>query len=316
MRQPFAIRALWGLTAALAAVALVSMSSGCGPSQAPPASLRAMTAPFPGPGDFAGGFDPASRRAADGGQSTYEGALFVAMLDSRLVAAVLPAGLELATPLTATTQHPVILLVGNQRDPRELRGGVTYPIPLANDYREAMLLVPFVVRTSANQRWHTYVVRMYLDDYGPIVIGNTIFGYEKEHATLTESGAFPNVGTDVRDAQSRIGLVFHSDVRVTGAWQASASATGVPRWADLRTIFEMPIVGTLPRVGFVCSYWEWYFASTEVAPATSSFRFVQPFRPAMSDWVALGTLTNAPDGALAMRGLRWRLAMWPPGCEF
>lgn len=313
MKKPMAGRALLWLLLALVAAALAMMLSGWPPKLPPPASLR-VVAPFPGPKDFAGGFDPAARPAADGGQSTYEGALFVAMLDSTLVSAVLPAGLELAKPLTATAQHPVILLVGNQRNPLELRGGVTYPIPLSNDYREAMLLVPFVVRTSANQRWHTYVVRMYLDDIRPVAIGNTIFGYEKELASLTESGAFPNAKTDVRNLANA--LVFHSDVQTNGPWQPSAAATAVPRWADLRTIFEMPIVGTLPIVGFVCSYWEWYYATTEVAPATVSFRFVQPFRPTMSGWVALGTLTNAPDGALAMRGLRWRLALWPPGCQF
>lgn len=314
MRRPLADRVLLPLARAVAASALATMLSGCPPTLAPPASLRVVTTPFPGPKDFAGGFDPAARPAADGGQSTYEGALFVAMLDRKLVAAVLPAGLELAQPLAAGAEHPVILLVGNQRNPLKLRGGVTYPIPLSNDYREAMLLVPFVVRTAGNQRWHTYVVRMFLDDVRPVAIGNTIFGYEKVLAILAESGAFPNVKTNVRDFAST--LLFESDVQTTGPWQASAAATGVPRWADFQTIFEMPIVGTLPFVGFVCSYWEWYYANTDVAPATSRFRFAQPFRPSMSDWVALGTLTNAPGGALVVRGLRWRLALWPPGCQF
>lgn len=93
----------------------------------------------------------------------------------------------------------------------------------------------------------------------------------------------------------------------------------------------MPMVGyfgvnppaSIPRDWrFNCSYFEWDYANATVAPAESRFTFVEAFKRGMEDWVGLGELTNAPDGAFRMSGLRWRLSCelpllppnMPPGC--
>ena len=52
---------------------------------------------------------------------------------------------------------------------------------------------------------------------------------------------------------------------------------------------------------------EWNFGNAQVAPATSKHKFVTKFRDGMEGWVTLGDVTNALDGAVSMRGLRWRL---------
>jgi hypothetical protein len=82
----------------------------------------------------------------------------------------------------------------------------------------------------------------------------------------------------------------------------------------------MPVVGADVTLGYVvrtvCSYWEWDYTKTEVAPATSRHQFLQSLRDGMEWWVQLGPLSSDPNGTFAIRGLRWRLAAQPPACSF
>jgi hypothetical protein len=297
-----------GLCAALA-TALFGLG-GCFPGAKPPSQPIDTGSPFLGPKDFVGGYSPRSGDAQDGGQATYAGALVVTMLDRTLVEQVLPAGLRLATPIAGSTRHPVIYLMGTQAAPQVLTGGVPHPVPSMPPYREMILLVPFVVGVPGVDRWHNYAVRMYLDYPGPVVIGDVIYAYGKQLASFDQTGALPDVNTQVY-FPPYITRYFASDIRSTGPWRSAAvAAASLPRWPDLQEVFAMPVVGW-DTLRFVCSYWEWEYTNAEVAPVTSSHRFVESFRAGMANWVTLGPLANAPDGAVALRGLRWRLA-WPP----
>ena len=268
---------------------------------------------FPGPGDFAGMYEARSRDATEGAQSTYDGSIVVTLLHRSLVENVLPGGFRLAARTDGANEHLVILVIGHQRDPLALHNGATRRIPDAHDYQEMILLVPFVLYGSGAQ-WHTFVVRMYLDDFGAIGIGNTVYAYAKDVADLTETGTRDHLTTQV--APLLRGIYFGSDVMLTDRWRSAAAAeASMPRWRDLQTIFEMPVVG-VDELRHVCSYWEWDYSKVEVAPATSRHQFYHSFRDGMDDWVTLGPLTSALDGAVALRGLRWRLALPPPPCRF
>ena len=277
--------------------------------------VSAMTPnePMAGPGDFQGAYDVRSENAADGGQSTYAGTIAVTLLDRGLVEAALPGAFRLATQTTPSPKHPVIHLIGDQRSPRAVNQGVSRPIPLAQDYREMILLVPFVVNGTGTQ-WHNFVVRMYLDQLGPIAIGNTVYAYAKELAQLPQTGSATRTTTEVSDILGR--LLFESEVRRTGAWRSKSRAgRTITVWSRLRTIFEMPLVGVDP-LREVCSYWEWDHTRTQVAPAASTHRFVQPFRSGMEGWVSAGALSSPLQGAVEVRRVRWRLALQPPACAF
>jgi hypothetical protein len=87
----------------------------------------------------------------------------------------------------------------------------------------------------------------------------------------------------------------------------------------LREIFQIPILGLRPAgevlpAQFICSYWEWDFAQAELAAAKSNHRFVTKFLDGTEEWVSAGPLQSAPDGAVAIRRLRWRLAALPTAC--
>ena len=275
--------------------------------------------------NFAGSFDCRSKDATSGGQSTYDGAAIVTMLDCNLVASVLAPGLELAqsTPAGAT-EHPVILLLGRQKDLYFLEDGGL--IPAEGPYTELILIVPYTVKPPGT-KWHNYVVRMYLDNVDAIVIGDVIYAYAKEKATFTARG-------DMMSVMRNGSTMFESRVEATGpAINVAPGQAPPPGFADLQQVFEMPIVGYFgaqppaPVPGgwrFSCSYFEWDFSNATAAPAASKFTFVKEFKPGMQGWVDLGQLANAPEGAFKIRGLRWRLSLelplvppnMPPACTF
>lgn len=294
--------------------ALCAALGGCcsTPSMSTAANFGPAT-PFPGPADFLGAYAPRAADAANGLQSTYSGFAVLTMMDRSVVEKALPAGVRLAATSTGSVQHPVIHLVGDQREPSAVYAGVATQIPTASDYREMILLVPFAIHDSGTQ-WHNHAVRMYLDDISAVAGGNSVYGYAKKWARVNEAGTPPSTTNQVTDLLGA--TYFLSDVRLAGPWiPAATAAASMPRWKDLQTIFEMPVLG-LNAPNFICSYWEWDFANAQVAPATSSFQFFRAFIPGMQDWVDLGALSSAPDGAVAMSRVRWRLGPPLASCRF
>jgi hypothetical protein len=298
---------------ALLAFAAFGMLAGCcnTPVISTVQSL-AVTTPFLGPADFAGSFTPRTGNAVNGLQSTYGGFIVVSMMDRTVVEKALPAGVKLASPLAGSSQHPVIHLIGDQREPSVLIAGVATPIVTARDYREMILLVPFAVNGTGT-RWHNHVVRMFLDDISAVAGGNTAYGYAKELARVVATATTSGTRNEATDLFG--GPHFVSEVQVTGAYLPSGTAAGtMPRWKDLQTVLEMPVLGF--NTGFVCSYWEWDFSNAEVAPAATSFQFFRAFLPTMQDWVNLGALRGAQDGAVSVTKIRWRLAAPLAACVF
>ena len=273
---------------------------------------------FPTSGQFAGAYVPNDSAALWGGQSTYDGSIAVTLFERAVVEPVLPPGFSLATRTDGATTHPVIHMIGHQRNPMLLVDGFLIPA-LDLGYQEMTLLIPYVVANSGTM-WHTFVVRMFLNDIAAIDIGNLGFAYQKEFAALPETDAPNVVDTDVMALFE--GDVFGSAVTQNSQWTCACDAPAVvPSWLDVQTLFAMPIVGVDvdPTSGLVtrilCSYWEWDYANVYVAAASSQHDFVRICRPGMGGWI--GQCSSPPGGALMIRGLRWRLADPPtPACQF
>jgi len=275
---------------------------------APPANER-----FPGPTDFAEGYATQPEPVLNGLQSMYTGTVVVTMMDRTAVAKVLPPGFSLASPISPSARHAVIHLIGDQLEPATVTFGHAVRLP-APGYREMILLVPYVVRDGGSGM-HTFAARMFLTDPTAVVGGNE-FGYAKVVANLDRVDAPPRTDYQVTTPDGAT-TWFVNEINLTGQWAPSTAYP--PRWAELREIFRMPILGLRPAdplrpAQFMCSYWEWDFAEAELATATSTHRFVTKFVDGADDWVAAGPLRNAPDGAVAMRRVRWRLATPPTAC--
>lgn len=283
----------------------VALAAGC---HALPPPLPTSTAPFIGPRDFSGTYTPRWHDATTGGEATYHGNIVFTNLARSIVQAALPAELKLADNTLSPGMHPVIYLFGHPMNSRWFIAGTTI-LPGPN-YQELMLLVPFV-RSANGTKWHNYVVRMYLDDATAIAIGNMFFAYAKEWGTAQESG------TQV--TESAVGVAhFHADIQTTGPWTTSAQAeAALPNYKAIQTILDMPVVGRTPSGNLICSYFELGYDNATVAAVQSRHEFLQPFRPGMGSWIALGTLVSVPNGAIAVRDLNWRIRQPPPSpCHF
>ena len=284
--------------------------------------------PFLGPADFHGDYAPRPGPTWNGLQSSYSGTVAVTMVDREVVKKLLPTGLFLAQPKPSAggvipTKHPVVHLIGDQREPSTLLWGYPQQVALPG-YEEMILIVPFVVR-DAGTKWHNYVPRMYLNDQLAVDGGNEFYGYAKELARLDRT----------QDAGVAHHKVYHPDLATTwflddidvpAQWSAMPGAAAtLARWDDIRSILEMPILGLRPAdvlqpsdiartAVLICSYWDLSFANASLAATVSRHRVVTKFRAGMEDWEAMGTLTSARDGAISLRNVRWRLAMPPQGC--
>ncbi|VTU28690.1 Acetoacetate decarboxylase (ADC) [Variovorax sp. PBL-H6] len=283
---------------------------------------------FSRPTDFVGTYDPRPGPTWTGLQSTYSGTVVVTMIDREIVKKMLPDGLSLArlkpsVTGAAASKHPVVHLIGDQREPSTLFWG--YPTQVGTGYEEMILLIPFVVRGPLGDRWHNYVPRMYLNNQTAVDGGNEFFGYAKELANLgrTEN---PGATTHTVSSPDLATTWFVDDIDTPAQWGSMPGvASTLARWNDIRSILEMPFLGLRPAdvlapagikrsALLICSYWELSYSNAMLAPTKSRHRIVTKFRDGMEDWVALGTLSSAQGGAVSMRDVRWRLAMPPQGC--
>jgi hypothetical protein len=274
-------------------------------------------------GNFVGDCKPASGVVADGGQATYSGHVFTVLLPRAVVAPVIPAGFALAQRKVPGHDHPVMCLLGTQSDCSLVVGGHTQEAP-QDDYEELIVLIPYVVKTgSAKALWHTFCVRMYLDQLGPIVIGDFVFQYSKNVGTFT---TIP-FGEEVRNEKGVLGFtcIFNATSPLVPA------AAAMPGFGDFLQVMQMPILGVQyggigslppppppPPPDCCCSYFEWDGAAAMVSTIESAVCFTCEYRPGMAAWVRQPpdwTLGQA-DASFAVDNIRWRLATTPPACEF
>jgi hypothetical protein len=270
------------------------------------------TATFLGPGDFEGDFEGQPSPVEFGGEAKYLGRVLFLNLARDTVDDVLPGELELA-PNTSTTlpeHHPVILLFGHQT-----QTALVYPFwtpEIGSDYRELILMIPFV-RKTGGQYWHNYVVRMYLEDFWATLLGNQHYGLQKIRANFSETATTFEV---ILESIS----MFTSKATDNGSWTSDAEAeTGLTNYTQMKKIIGMPVLGRLNEVlgkPFICSYFEWNTQDAEVRSILGTARFVEPFVTGMLSWQELGEIASVSEGAWELRGLRWRIGYPPSVCKF
>jgi hypothetical protein len=272
----------------------------------------AQTEGFLGPDDFEGDSQGQPQEVEYGGQATYLGRVIFLHLARTTVDDVLPEELELAPNLSATLpeRHPVVLLVGHQTETQ-----LVYPFwtpDVGEDYREVILMIPFV-RKTGGYYWHNYIVRMYLEDFEATVLGNQYYGLQKIQADFAET---PDTLEVILNSIS----MFTLKATPNGDWLSDAEAeAALSNYTQMKEIVGMPILGRLDyMIGkpFICSYFEWMLDEAQVRPITATARFVQPFVTGMASWQALGDIPSVAEGAWEIEELRWRIGYPPFGCGF
>jgi hypothetical protein len=250
----------------------------------------------------------------EGGQSTYEGSIAVTLIPRDLVRDALPNGFVLADRTDDdVSTHPVVHMIGFQASPMLLLNGDVTPAPDPG-YTELIVLIPYVVKRGGSC-WHSFVVRMYLNDEAAIFIGNTYYSYRKAFASFAQSASASQTSTEVSPFLE--GDVFKSAVTRTGDWTPCGDPA-VPLFDDIRTMLAMPLLGAFvdgsnEPLQTICSYWEWDFRCAEVAAAMSDHDFLAKVAPGAAGWIGTGGPSNP---AMQVRGLRWRIPLPPEQCQF
>ena len=298
----------------LALTSLVLVLGGC---CHPKDVLPRSTPGFWGPDDFTGSYDSAAKEPAINTQTTWNGDIVFTNLPRSVVSNVLPADLQLAANVgDMPGQHPVVLMFGVQTNLR----WVVPPIPAGNPYNEMILLIPFVQKVGG-QKWHDYVVRMYLDWQMGVDGGNLLYGYRKELGTLVQSASLTQPPEFIYKVTQGNAPRLTAQVTGQSAWMSDAAAkTALANYEDMKTIFGMPILGTWPASyatasPYVCSYFVFQWDAVSVRSASTSFQFESNFVPNMDPWVAAGTLYNLKNGDFGVTGLSWQLTS-PKTCDF
>lgn len=263
--------------------------------------MASVTDRFLPPTDFDGddGNRPAGGLRLGGGSAIFNGQIAFANVNRVDAQALLPknAGIKLATHMgDYPTVHPVLHLHGKQTQTAWVVNGDR--LPIGNDYGEFMLLIPFVHLGSSSQ-WFNFVVRMYLNDPGAVLLGKD-FGYRKQGAFVDVlAGSF-----DVRLLDPFNPFVprpaFHAD----HAPNTSASAAQLPHWPSMEAILSMPILGVDEFTGMrLCSYFRLDFKAATIDPIDCTDSYKPAFDPATS---AL-PMTNVQDGAVDVAGVDWQI---------
>ena len=270
------------------------------------------------PRHFIGSFQGQPRSVAHGGQATYAGHVLTALLPRSVVETVIPPAFALAGHAGGATDHPVLVMLGWQRDCSAVISGTAHRLPLQPDYRELIILVPYVVaRGGGHPQWHNFVVRMFLTDVPPILIG-TLFQYSKTAGDFNDTTVCGAPGTEVRHGSGSGAMVFACAIESQQAFGPPADATG---FDDLVDLLKMPILGiqyppTPPLPPQQCSYFEWETAASEVATINrAAVQFHAPLRPGMLGWHGFW-MDADPSASFSVRSVRWRLESTPPACSF
>ncbi|MFQ5526963.1 MAG: hypothetical protein ACE5GX_11980 [Thermoanaerobaculia bacterium] len=271
---------------------------------------------FLGPADFSGQPIPPPASSSSVGQTTFNGVLTFTNVDRTMVAKLLPPGYSLAKNLSfwLKTKHPVALLFGDQTDGRQFVAGQPVPVLPADrvHYSETILAIPFVQKTN-DVGWHTYIVRMYLDNQ-IAVNGGALYGYKKKFTCLDWTGKKVEIWrqsavcppTYLGSKQE----LLTGDFRFTGVWlDGSAAMSQLANFDDMFAIWTTRILGRTAIGTSVCSYFEWDLANARVSRAKTSYELPTPPTSKMTAWPGLGDLDSVKLGAVAVRGLRWRLAL-------
>ncbi len=272
---------------------------------------------FLGEVDFEGERIPATGPVTNGGQATYIGLMTFTNVASNMVASLLPQGFELAARKTswAPDLHPVVLLFGDQTDGIILSSGGS--IPTGTHYSEVIFAVPFVVRQGrqgSQPRWHTHVIRMYLDNDAAVAAG-AFYGYRKRKAWLEWKGDDIRirsplgddflVGEDLLEGSFQWGPQWHD---------GNPALDEIPNFLDMVSIMTTRILGQTGGA-MICSHFEWNLDHAKVAQAEGFYSMKAPFRDDMDAWPGLSPFRNAIDGAVLVRGVRWRLSNQVEQCS-
>lgn len=246
----------------------------------------------------------AAMRAGTEAKGVLDARVVTLALPRRDVEQLLPAGLKLAPqPLTMPDRHPVFMLFSQECFDAWFD---------EMDYNELLLGVPWVELEEQhlpNRGPFIYMPRLYLDEVLPRVLGNVLYGFEKQAAAVEVT----DESFTVRDESGSALLV---DGRFDGAGEPVAPAA-LPHFDAVQQMLEQPTISQALRIvdshafyrraggPFLCCINRYRFddPSTRVTPLRATVRVTGDFSPPgfPTGTFEVGSLAAEPLGAFHIR---------------
>src|SRR4030095_9646120 len=230
------------------------------------------------------------------GQAVFNGCIAFCNWRRDDVAAVLPGELQLATTTSAPAFHPVAFIFGEQTEGATIFAGITFPLGVR--YHEFAMAIPFVEHRPG-RALHIFVPRMYSSFFPATWAGNAHYGLAKAMATIQWHEATVSITTP--DGATPFGACGEP----AGDWTPGSCCT-LPNFADVRAVFDMPVIGQRDDGSYVTSYFGWDFAAALVRPARATLSIAAP----LARGIIPQTCNGLPSATFEVQRMIWRLS-WP-----
>jgi Acetoacetate decarboxylase (ADC) len=179
---------------------------------------------------------------------------------------MLPAGLKLVTA-GAATNHSVVLVFARQQNVRPgflPFGGTSYFEIFQIIPDLALENVPYLQGTR-----FSFMPHLLLDQLAPVVVGKSLYGFNKQLAQIRASGD----SFDVRGPTGQLGGHFNRE-------GAPGDISKFPSIAGIRTKMEQPLVGIATDGSYICSIIDMHLDGATFQLSTGTIQNGPPFTPA------------------------------------
>jgi uncharacterized protein with NAD-binding domain and iron-sulfur cluster len=230
--------------------------------------------------------------SVNAGTLTTEGTVIVLWVPRGTAAALLPEGVTPIPQQGMGDAHPIVLLLGTQRDV-----GARF-LPLGLRYDETVLGVPNVQLARDDMPVtgpYVHMSRLWLDQLFPTVLGIAAYGYAKRLARMAVTPSRYSI-SGLRHGEPILDATLSTE-----EGNRALEEGGLPD--DVRAIFEQPLISQSPLGPWLTSFYDFNLEEAEIRPARVTLRLGAPVLPGLG----LQTVRVPPlmPGAWDMAGQTW-----------
>ncbi|MCA1549975.1 NAD(P)-binding protein [Bradyrhizobium sp. BRP19] len=220
---------------------------------------------------------------------------FCAILDAPIetVRAMLPTGMKLHTTGSAAS-HQVVLVFARQRNVRPgfLPFGGTSYCEIFNIIPDIELEnIPYLRRVR-----FSFMPILLLDQLAPVLVGQTLYGFNKQHAQI-------HVNSDSFDVRGRV-------ARISAHFDREGVPGDISRFPDIvavRKKIEQPLVGLATDGSYICSIVDMHLDAATFQHATGKLQIGRPF---VNPPISVEMHATPGDGAWGFHfRSRWSLSL-------
>ncbi len=248
-----------------------------------------------------------SQTLLNGGAGSIDGCCAIEWFDDGFVAKLLPPRLALRPLASGGPQgkHPLVMIFGRYRN---VRPGFLPPPGIR--YHEFALVVPSVVETEGLGQWTcNYMPYLFLDKLAPVVIGDAVYGFNKQLARFRVRSD----GFDIRTAQGPIYAEFHNASPPGGLDDILPDAHDF-----LSDLMENPTIGVTASGKSVYCYLDFHLTEATFQKLKGKIWLAHPFVPSGKPAeIAIEPLEESGRPKAWRGGIRlvadWTLSLPVPG---